>query len=82
MMTYEWKEGTQVSNCLYYFQKETGLIVGQVHMVTHTNIWVSKIYKSHTDEHYLGQYITLEFAKKSIENYIDVQSRTLLESDF
>ena len=81
-MKYDWKEGRDGSGCVYYFQKETGLIVGQVHNISHTNIWVSKIYRTHTDEHYLGQYITLEFAKKSIENYIDIQSRTLLEPDY
>ena len=82
MMTYDWKDGRDGSGCLYYFQQETGLIVGQVHNIVHTNIWVAKIYRSHTNEHYLGQFISLEYAKSAIQKYFDVQSQTLIEGEF
>jgi len=31
-------------------------------------------------ENYLGRFVSLEFAKKAIENYWDIQERTLLEN--
>jgi hypothetical protein len=82
MKKYDWKEGGNNISCYYYYNTKDGLIVGQVHNISHTNIWVSKIYKTPTNEHYLGQYISLEYAKNAIERHFDIQSRTLLESDF
>lgn len=82
MTTYNWEYSRNGNDCLYYYQVETGLIVGQVHNIAHTNVYVAKIYRSHTDEHFLGQFITQDFAKKSVEKYFDIQSRTLLDSDF
>ena len=79
MMVYDWREGAHNAGCHYFYTKENGLIVGQTYNIAHTNIWVSKIYRSHNDELYLGQYITLEFAKGAVENYFEIQSRTLLE---
>ena len=81
-MKYDWRDGGNSVNCYYYYNTESGLVVGQVNNVTHTNIWVAKIYRSHNDEHYLGQFITLDFSKSAIQKYFDVESRTLLESDY
>jgi hypothetical protein len=61
----------------YYFQSENGLIVGQVYNLTYTSIWGARIPLSATEEHVLGQYIELEFAKKAIEEYWSEKDRTL-----
>lgn len=71
-MNRKWKESNHYT--YYYYQEEDGLIIGQVHKVTHTSIWISKI-----DETSLGQYIDLEYAKKSLEQYYDIHDRTLIE---
>ena len=66
-------------NCHYYFRVENGLIVGQVHNVVHTKIWVAKTLQANGTETFIGQYISMEFAKKAIEYYWDMQERTLIE---
>jgi len=80
-MKHDWKDGREGSGCVYYFEQDSGLIVGQVHNISHTNIWVAKIYRSHTDEHYLGQFISLRHAQERVERYFQIQSRTLLDSE-
>lgn len=69
----KWQE-TPFDSELYYNELD-GLIQGQVHKLgTQNIIWVAKI-----DEKILGQYISREFAKKAVEYYMEVQSRTLIE---
>jgi len=76
-MSFNWKD---TENDNHYFHiVETGQIVGQVHNVIHTQIWLAKIVHTYNDEKYLGQYITANFAKKAIEYYWDMQERTLIE---
>ena len=75
MIRREWKDvdkGTQ-----YYFQVHNGLIVGQVYNLAYTSIWGGKIPVSATEEKILGQYVSIEFAKKGIEEYWDKKDRTL-----
>lgn len=79
VMSFDWKNTE--NNNYYFYKTETGQIVGQVHNVVHTQIWLAKIVHTHNDEKYLGQYITSEFAKKSIENYWNMQERTLVTYD-
>jgi hypothetical protein len=67
-----WKEAEH--NTYYFYQTEDGRIIGQVHKITHTKIWVAKI-----DENNLGQYIDVDFAKKALETYYLIQERTLIE---
>jgi hypothetical protein len=67
-----WKDTE--NDTLYLYQTVDGRIVGQVHKVTHTKVWIAKI-----DEQSLGQYISCEFAKKALEDYHLIQERTLLE---
>lgn len=64
------------SNHHYYFQEHDGLIIGQAYNLALTIIWGAKIPINATEEHVLGQYIELEFAKKAIEEYWDKKDRT------
>jgi len=78
MNSFEWKDNE--NDTLYYYKIENGKIVGQVHKIAHTKVWLAKIFtKIHTEEIFLGQYITNEFAKKAIENFILIDERTLIE---
>lgn len=61
----------------YYYQVHNGLIVGQVYNMTYTSIWGAKIPINATEEEILGQFITLEFAKKAIEEHWEDKDRTL-----
>ena len=63
----------------YYFETLNGLIVGQVYNLAHTKIWGAKIPVKHNEDLYLGNFIGCDFAKKSIEEYWNVQDRTLIE---
>jgi hypothetical protein len=78
MKNREWKDAE--NNTYYLFQTENGLIVGQVHNITHTKVWIAKIPLSVHEEVHLGQYITTDFAKRAVENYWLTQERTLLEN--
>lgn len=73
----EWKDSEQ--ECHYFYERSNGLIVGQVHKFAHTKIWVAKIIFGHADEKYLGQYITCQYAMKSVERFWEIQDRTLIE---
>lgn len=76
-MKREWKNTEQ--DCDYYYSTDDGRIVGQVHNIVHTKIWVSKIIMNHNEEKYLGQYITREFSRKSVEQYWNIQDATFIE---
>ena len=78
-MTYSWKDADH--DCHYYFKDDNGLIVGQVHKIAHTKIFVA-VAIIINEEKYLGRNIALEFAKTAISNYWDIQGRTLLDCDF
>lgn len=77
---YEWKG---VSDKYYYYNKTSGKIVGHAGKVALQEIFYSIVFTGETsfrldDEKHLGQYVSLEHAKKATELYWDVQSRTLL----
>ena len=72
-----WRDTDQ--NCHYYYRIENGLIVGQVHNLAHTKIWVAKILYASGEESYIGQYINVEFAKNAIEHHWAIEERTLIE---
>jgi hypothetical protein len=74
-MLREWKDidkGVQ-----YYYQKHSGLIVGQVYNLAYTGIWGAKIPINATEELILGQYIGLEFAKLAVQEHWNKKDRTL-----
>jgi hypothetical protein len=60
----------------YFYQVRDGLIVGQVYNMAYTSIWGAKIPLSSTEELVLGQYVTLEFAKRAVEEHWDEKDRT------
>jgi hypothetical protein len=72
-----WKDAE--NGTYYYYESLNGRIVGQVHNVAHTKIWVAKIIVKHNDENYLGTFIGCDFAKNAIQEFWTVQDRTLLE---
>ena len=77
-MKYEWKDAGHETH--YYYKTEDGQIVGQVHNIAHTKIYMAVAIVRNTEE-LLGRYIALEFAQAAVSNFWDLQSRTLLEAD-
>ena len=75
MITRQWR--CIDKNIHYYFNSHNGLVVGQVHNLYHTIVWVAKVPINAAEELWLGQYIELEFAKKAIEEYWEKQDTTI-----
>jgi hypothetical protein len=80
---FDWRERSQK---WYYFDSETGMIVGTVNKYALQEVWSAQVYTGEyiyiarpDDEKPLGQYIEQDYAKKAVENYWSIQSRTLLE---
>jgi hypothetical protein len=78
MVDFEWKDAE--NGTFYFFKKDDGLIVGQVWNYAHTKIFGAKIPIVPNEEKLLGQYVNVDFAKKSVERYWEIQGRTLLEN--
>lgn len=81
MSRYEWKS---ISDRYYYYNMDSGKIVAYASKVALQEIFFAIAYaNSYTlrldDEKHLGQYISLEFAKRAAEMYWDIDGRTLLE---
>ena len=63
-----------------YYDDIDGKIIGSVYKIGNMNsIWGAKVYIEL--EGVLGQYIDSDYARRAVENYWDIQSRTLLEND-
>ncbi len=82
-MKHDWKS---ISDRYYYYDTVTGKIVGMASKIALQEVFYGIVYTGQytftlDDERHLGQYISLEHAKKSIEYFWDVQSRTLIEND-
>jgi hypothetical protein len=75
-MKYEWKEAEH--HVYYYFRTNDGLIVGQLHNVTYTQIWVAMAIEINVETS-LGRYVSLDHAKAAVELHWKIQERTLLE---
>lgn len=60
----------------YFYDSKDGLIIAHVYNMAHTNIYGAKLMA--TDE-LIGHYISLDYAKKAIETYFDIENRTLIE---
>jgi hypothetical protein len=73
----KWVE-KEYSQWVYYGEYD-GKIVGSVYKVgTTLGIWGAKVYDENK-EGILGQYIDSDFAKKAVEWYWSVESRSVLE---
>ena len=75
----DWKDAEH--NTHYYYNTENGQIVGQVHNIAHTKIYMAVAIVRNNEE-LLGRYIALDFAKEAVSHYWNIQKRTLLQSDF
>ena len=66
-----------------YYDTDDGKIIGSVYKVgNNQTIWGAQVYSptSTTNESLiLGQYIDMEYAKKGVEYFWEVQGRTLIE---
>lgn len=76
-MANDWRD-TEQGTC-YFFNTDTGLIVGQIYNIVHTKIWGAKITVPYNNETNLGQFISQNHAKQAVEHYWDIQQRTLIE---
>jgi hypothetical protein len=68
----------------YYYDVNTGKIVGAVNKIALQEVWIALIYVgeytfTRDDEKHLGQYINMDFAKRAVEFFWERESRTLLE---
>ena len=68
----------------YYYDSLTGKIVGSVSKIALQEVWITLVYIGEytftiQDEKHLGQYISLDFAKRAAEFFWERESRTLLE---
>jgi hypothetical protein len=79
MPSYDWKDTD--TDCQYYYDVSNGKIVGQIHKIAHTKVWVSKVVFNYNEEKYLGQFISSEYSKKEVERYWRVQGMTLIEGE-
>ena len=69
-----------------YYNEDDGKIIGAVHKLGtgSSTVWIAKMYRVNNFSHeelFNGQYIDSEYAKRSVENYWDIQSRTLIEHE-
>jgi hypothetical protein len=74
--TRDWRDAEH--NCHYYYNTIDGLIVGQVHNISHTKIWIAMAIAI-TEEKHLGRYISADSAQRAVERYWNIQDRTLLD---
>jgi hypothetical protein len=82
MNKYDWKS---ISDRYYFYKTDTGKIVGHAGKVALQEIFYGVVYTGDftftvADEGHLGQYVSLEHAKKAIEFHWEVQNKTLLEN--
>ena len=63
-----------------YYDDQDGRIIGAVYKIgNQTGIWGGRVYRLDTTEQVMGQYIDSDYARKSVELYWEIDSRTLLE---
>lgn len=80
MKEYEWE---RYGDKYYYYNTDTGKIVGAVNKIALQEVWISVVYTgvysfTLNDEKHLGQYINLDSAKRAAEFFWERESRTLL----
>lgn len=64
-----------------YYDTDDGKIIGSVYKVGNSQtIWGAQVYSPNNNESViLGQYVNMDCAKRGVEYFWEVQSRTLLE---
>lgn len=74
----QWQE-KEFSQWVHYDDQD-GRIIGAVYKIgTSTGIWGARVYLMNTEEKVLGQYIDSDFARKAVQLYWEIDSRTVLE---
>ena len=64
-----------------YYDDVDGKIIGSVYKVGNTQtIWGAQVYSINNESLILGQYVNMDYAKRSVEYFWEVQSRTLIEN--
>ena len=64
-----------------YYDTDNGKIIGSVYKVgNNQTIWGAQVYSENNESLILGQYVNLDYAKKGVENFWDIHSRTLVEN--
>lgn len=76
------REWLTKEDCSYYYTIQDGRIVGNVHKISHTKIWLGKIVYNHNEEKYLGQYISEEFAMKAVETHWGLEDNTFISENY
>jgi len=77
---YDWKS---INDKYYYYNTSTGKIVATackiaLHEVFNAIAYTGEFTFRLDDEKHLGQYISLEHAKKAAELYWDIENKTLI----
>lgn len=63
-----------------YYDDQDGKIIGAVYKIGNsTGIWGGRIYLLNNEEQILGQFIDSDYARKSVELFWEIDSRTVLE---
>jgi hypothetical protein len=78
--TFDWQER---GSAYYYYNVDTGKIVGTVSKLMTGDIWIGVVYTGKysftmDDQCHLGQYIDMVFAKDAVEHFWAVQNQTLI----
>lgn len=75
----KWAE-KEFGNIVYY-DDEDGRIIGSVYKVGNAQtIWGAQVNSQRANESLiLGQYIDMDYAKKGVEHFWEIQGRTLIE---
>lgn len=73
----DWKDGD--NDVLYYYGMEDGRIIGQVHKIMHTKVWVAKIIHNYNEEQYIGMFVSSHYGQQAVKRHWDIQDRTLVE---
>ena len=74
----QWQE-KEFSQWVYYDDQD-GKIIGAVYKIgTSTGIWGARVYLINSEESILGQYIDSDYARKAVQLYWEIDSRTVLE---
>lgn len=74
-MNRQWKDAEHDN--FYYYNILDGRIVGQVHKVVHTKVWLAKILYNVNEEKYLGMYIDTSSAQNAVTEFWSIEERTL-----
>lgn len=74
----QWQE-KEFSQWVHYDDQD-GKIIGSVYKIGNSvGIWGAKVYLINNTETILGQYIDSVYAKKAVQLYWEIDSRTVLE---